>query len=84
MILTFKGIDSWDRPVYEDQEGRLWKDTNPMEDIEPHLCSACNNEFDGEPDCPFYGDYTFFPFRAVWGHGRQRWKYIEQGGEQNA
>ena len=84
MILTFKGIDSWDRPVYEDPEERLWKDTNPMEDTEPNLCSACNNDFDGEPDCPFHGDYAFFPFRAVWGHGRQRWKYIEQGGEQNA
>lgn len=25
-ILELIGIDSWDRPVYRDQDGRLWKD----------------------------------------------------------
>ncbi|GFI36484.1 hypothetical protein IMSAGC015_00645 [Lachnospiraceae bacterium] len=52
-ILTMKpiGIDSWSRPVYEDQYGRLWKDIT-LGSHTPELCSALNNAFDGEPDLP--------------------------------
>lgn len=49
--LEFVGIDSWDRPVYKDENGTLWKDINLGQGV-PLLYSACNNEFDGEPDCP--------------------------------
>lgn len=45
------GIDSWDRPVYQDESGQLWKDVN-LGSGEPSLHSASNNEFDGEPDMP--------------------------------
>ena len=45
------GTDSWSRPVYEDQNGRLWKDIT-LGRNKPNLCSAVNNAFDGEPDLP--------------------------------
>lgn len=57
MKLNYLGNDSWNRPVYEDENGRLWKDTGL--DSAKHgkvskfaLCSSVNNEFDGEPDTP--------------------------------
>lgn len=49
--LEFVGIDGWDRPVYKDANGILWKDINLGQGA-PLLYSACNNEFEGEPDCP--------------------------------
>jgi hypothetical protein len=54
--LKFIGTDSWDRPVYRDESGKLWKDTN-LGDGEISLSSACNNEFDGEPDMPIRGEF---------------------------
>jgi hypothetical protein len=55
--LYFVGIDSWDRPVYKDESGCLWKDVN-LGNGEPYLHSAVNNEFDDEPDMPIRGEYT--------------------------
>lgn len=49
--LSFIGIDSWDRPVYQDESGQLWKDVN-LGCGKPYLHSASNNDFDGEPDMP--------------------------------
>ena len=49
--LTFAGIDEWSRPVYKDQQGKLWKDVN-LGDGTPYLHSVADNEFDGEPDMP--------------------------------
>ena len=49
--LKFIGIDGWDRPVYQDPNGLLWKDTTLGSDT-PSFASACNNEFEGEPDMP--------------------------------
>ena len=54
--LHFIGIDSWDRPVYRDESGCLWKDVN-LGNGEPNLHSAANNEFDDEPDMPIRGEY---------------------------
>ena len=54
--LHFIGIDSWDRPVYRDESGRLWKDVN-LGAGEPNLHSAVNNEFDDEPDIPIRDEY---------------------------
>lgn len=51
--LEYIGNDSWSRPVYKDENGKLWKDTSMGRIKGKHnLCSAVNNEFDGEPDCP--------------------------------
>lgn len=55
-ILERIGIDSWYRPVYRDQEGRLWKDIN-LGQLMPSLHSATGNEFEGEPDFPLEGEY---------------------------
>lgn len=52
LSLTYKGRDSWDRPVYEDETGKLWKDVEPRAGRGPKLCSALYNAFDGEPDTP--------------------------------
>jgi len=54
--LTFIGIDDWDRPVYKDETGKLWKDVN-LGNGNPYLHSSSNNEFDGEPDTPIKGEY---------------------------
>ena len=29
IYLKYKGRDSWDRPVYQDESGKLWKDVEP-------------------------------------------------------
>lgn len=70
--MTFKGMDGWDRAVYEDPDGNLWKDIYPKKGVPPQLYSATNNEFDGEPDQPFEGECEFSPGRAVWLEGRRR------------
>ena len=54
--LHFIGVDGWDRPVYRDESGRLWKDVN-LGDGTPYLHSAVDNDFDGEPDMPIRGEY---------------------------
>jgi len=50
LTLISIGVDSWNRPVYEDENGKLFKDIN---------CSKGNMRlatvyggFDGEPDTP--------------------------------
>lgn len=54
--LSFIGVDGWSRPVYKDERGKLWKDTNLGRGV-PSLCSVVNDEFEGEPDMPIKGDY---------------------------
>ncbi len=49
--LTFIGTDGWERPVYRDPDGRLWKDVT-LGSNTPSLYSARSNDFDGEPDMP--------------------------------
>lgn len=36
--LKFVGMDSWDRPVYKDDGGTLWKDVDPRAGMKPNLC----------------------------------------------
>ncbi len=51
--LTRVGKDSWDRPVYKDENGRYFKDVNllPLSEIPTELCISCpSDDFDGEPD----------------------------------
>ena len=54
--LQYIGADSWDRPVYKDESGKLWKDVNLGMDV-PELCSSVNNCFDGEPDMPIRDEF---------------------------
>ena len=54
--LNYIGTDSWERPVYKDGTGKLWKDVN-LGDREPSLCSSADNDFDGEPDMPIEETY---------------------------
>ena len=54
--LSYIGNDFWDRPVYKDETGKLWKDLN-LGKGEPDLYSAANNDFDGEPDMPIKGEF---------------------------
>ncbi|MCM1412577.1 MAG: hypothetical protein NC305_18840 [Lachnospiraceae bacterium] len=73
ITLKLLGRDSWDRPVYEDESGKLWKDVTPRADYPADLCSSVNNSFDGEPDTPMsamkcYQDaeIVFIPKRDTW------------------
>lgn len=50
LVLKFIGEDFWSRPVFEDQNGQLFKDTNCGEG-EMALCTAYGG-FEGEPDTP--------------------------------
>jgi len=54
--LHFIGIDGWDRPVYQDEAGQLWKDVN-LGNGEPSFHNASDNDFDGEPDMPITGAF---------------------------
>ena len=71
--LKLIGRDSWDRPVYQDDSGKLWKDTDPLSWKEPNLCSSLANAFDGEPDVAMHdmskykgANIVFVPKRDVW------------------
>lgn len=71
--LKYLGRDSWDRPVYEDDNGVIWKDVEPRADKEADLCTSVGNEFDGEPDTgmKYFKAYQnvlviFVPKRDVW------------------
>lgn len=55
-ILELIGIDSWDRPVYRDQDGRLWKDIL-LGQFAPDLHSVSGNTFDGEPESRIEEDF---------------------------
>lgn len=73
LYLKHMGRDSWDRPVYRDDEGILWKDVDPRVDRKPNLCTSVGNEFDGEPDTgmEYFEKYqnisvVFVPERDVW------------------
>ena len=57
--LTLIGVDDWDRPVYRDTNGLLWKDVT-LGSVTPELYSACNNDFDGEPNMPIKMTYPDF------------------------
>lgn len=50
------GIDFWDRPVYKDGSGKIWKDVG-LGNGPPSFHSSSNNDFDGEPDMPIKDDF---------------------------
>ena len=49
--VKFIGIDNWDRPVYKDEKGNIFKDTN-LGHGTLALCTSVNNDFYGEPEAP--------------------------------
>ncbi len=53
--VKFIGIDDWDRPVYKDKKGNLYKDVNLGRGI-ISLCTVCNDDFYGEPHIPIKDD----------------------------
>lgn len=67
LTLTFKGLDNWDRPVYE-ANGNLCVDVNPYKNRKPNICTKYNNEFDSEPDMPIREqlEFEFVPKRVTW------------------
>lgn len=68
ITLTFKGQDSWSRPVYETEDGRLYVDVDPRKGLTAKLCTKYGNAFDGEPDMPISDDIEpiFVPHRVLW------------------
>jgi len=52
LVLNFIGVDSWNRPVFEDENEKLFKDTN-CGDGKLELCTVCGG-LDGEPDTPIH------------------------------
>ena len=67
MTLVFKGMDNWERPVYE-CEGLLYVDVNPLRHLSPEICTKLGNEFYGEPDTPIPTgtEIEFVPDRETW------------------
>lgn len=67
MTLTYRGRDSWSRPVYE-CDGRLYVDVDPRPGRNPDICTKNGNQFDGEPDCPIAEgtEVEFSPCRDTW------------------
>jgi len=54
--LYYVGTDNWDRPIYKDDNQRLWKDLN-LGRGKPELYRSSNDEMDGEPDYPVSGEF---------------------------
>jgi len=65
--LKYIGLDSWSRPVYEDENGKLYCDVDPRKSSPAHICTKYNNDFDGEPDTPISAkELVFSPERITW------------------
>lgn len=66
-FLVYIGNDSWNRPVYSDKNGVLWKDTSMGRDKfdNRYLCTAVSNRFNGEPLDPIKStiEIIFIPKR---------------------
>ena len=71
--LKYLGRDSSSRPVYEQEDGTIWKDRDARESSPPMLCTSVNNAFDGEPCDPMRimtrfkdVEIRFIPRRDTW------------------
>lgn len=65
-VVTLIGRDSWDRPVYRDENGKLYVDVDPRADRQPYICTKQGNAFDGEPCDPVNEELVFLPGRDTW------------------
>ena len=63
--LRLIGYDYWDRPVYQDESGRLWKDIN-LGHGNPYLHSSVGNDFEGEPDMPLVEEFQIIDRRKTY------------------
>ena len=63
--LTHVGRDHWSRPLYRDENGRIWVDVEPRSKYTPCLCTITDV---GEPCDPMRPDIEveFVPRRDVW------------------
>lgn len=63
--LTHVARDSWSRPLYRDENGRIWVDVEPRSNYAPCLCTITDA---GEPCDPMRPDIEveFVPRRDVW------------------
>jgi len=72
--LTFINYDGSGRPVYKDENKKLWKDVDNRQDWlgfkNENFHNAYKNQFEGEPDMPMKNDIeiTFIPERIIRGY----------------
>lgn len=73
ITLIYIGNDSYNRPVYKNENGKLFVDVDPRKDHEPKICTKYQNAFDGEPDIPIdcmtaysNAEIEFIPKRITW------------------
>lgn len=59
LILHYIGQDDFACPIYEDQNGKIWKDIDLGEGDSPSLYSVTGNSADGEPLYPIDHEYSF-------------------------
>ena len=64
--LTFIKKDRWSLPVYKDDNGRLYVDTDPG-CVYPAIHTKSSNDIEGEPEFPISEDIevTFIPSRIT-------------------
>ena len=67
LILTYIGMDCFDRPAYECDEV-MYVDTDPRSYRTPMICTKLYNDFNGEPDVPIKEniELEFVPKRIIW------------------
>lgn len=70
LTLTFLGLDKFQRPVYKDSNGKLWKDIDNRKSwlgTGNENFYSCANDFEGEPDVPMSNQIiiTFIPERVI-------------------
>jgi len=73
ITLIYIGNDSYNRPVYKNENGKLFVDVDPRKDHAPKICTKYQNVFDGEPDTPIdcitaysNAEIEFIPKRITW------------------
>lgn len=64
--MQYIGTDSLSRPVYRDDNGNLWKDTDPRSHVPPSICSVVGNVFEGEPNSSIRDKFKLLPRRVTW------------------
>lgn len=75
LALEFIGLDSWDRPVYIDENEKLWKDVDPRKDRTPDLCTVQGNTFGGEPSMNLCYFENYQDIEVVFLTGRVTWDF---------
>ena len=62
--MRFIGRDSHSRPVYQDDSGNLYKDTDPRSHVPPCLFTV--DDMEGSPKKWFPGKVKLLPKRDTW------------------